>query len=248
MNMSNKKDTLGDRMKQYEECYNLRMTRHLPIIVRIDGRAFHSWTRRMNCTKPFDERLMEMMAQTAKSLCENIEGCVFAYTQSDEISLLLRDDLSPFCSPWFDKRLQKVTSLSASMATYYFNSVNMFEKKLPAFFDSRAFVLPKEEVRSYFIWRQNDATKNSLSMLAQSLYKHTELAGKKRDDLMELCWQKGQNWNNLSIPKKRGFAVYRKPVVISGKFGEVTRMKFLIDSEIPIFSADDCTLFDSLCD
>ena len=237
-------ETLGDRMKQYEECYNVRMPRHFPIIVRIDGRAFHSWTRRVNCTRPFDETLMGMMAQTTKCLCENIEGCTFAYTQSDEISLLLRDDQSPFSNPWFDKRLQKITSLTASMATFYFNAVNGFEKKLPAFFDSRAFVMPLEDIRPYFIWRQNDATKNSLSMLAQSLYSPSELVGKKRDELMDLCWQKGINWNDLSIPKKRGYAVYRKPVVVQGKMGPVTRMKFLIDSEIPIFSAEDCTLFD----
>ena len=106
--------------------------------------------------------------------------------------------------------------------------------------------MPLEDIRPYFIWRQNDATKNSLSMLAQSLYPQSELIGKKRDELMDLCWQKGQNWNDLSIPKKRGFAVYRKSVTVQGRMGPVTRMKFLVDSEIPVFSADDCRLFDSL--
>ena len=239
-----KNETLGSRMKQYEDCYNVRIPRRFPMIVRLDGRAFHSWTRRVNCVKPFDEALMALMAQTTKFLCENIEDCAFAYTQSDEISLLIRDDKSQLSIPWFDKRLQKVASLSASMATYYFNAENPFDKKLPAFFDSRAFILPPEEVRPYFIWRQNDATKNSLSMLAQSLYSHTELIGKKREELMDLCMGKGMNWNNLPIPKKRGYAVYRRPVVVNGKMGPLTRMRFFIDSQIPIFSSEDCRLFE----
>ena len=241
-----KNESLGFRMKQYEECYNVRMPRRFPLIVRLDGRAFHSWTRRMNCVKPFDEVLMELMAQTSRFLCENIEDCTFAYTQSDEISLLIRDDKSRVSTPWFDKRLQKIASLSASMATYFFNAENPFDKKLPAFFDSRAFILPPEEIRPYFIWRQNDASKNSLSMLAQSLYSHSELVGKKREELMELCVNKGKNWNELDIPKKRGIAVYRKPVVTKGKMGAVTRMKFFIDREIPIFTSDSCTLFEEL--
>ena len=233
-------------MKQYEECYNVRMPRQFPIIVRLDGRAFHSWTRRVNCKRPFDEKLMEMMAKTARHLCESVEACTFAYTQSDEISLLLKDDQSRFSTPWFDKRLQKITSLTASMATYFFNAANTFEKKLPAFFDSRAFILPSEDIRAYFIWRQNDAAKNSLSMLAQSLYRQSELIGKKRDDLMDLCHQKGINWNNLPVPQKRGFAVYRRPVVIQGRMGPVTRMKFMIDANVPVFSAENCTLFETL--
>jgi len=241
-----KKDTLGDKMKQYEECYNVKMPRRIPAIVRIDGRAFHSWTKRTNCVKPFDEQLMKLMAETTQFLCNNVEGCVFGYTQSDEISLLLRDDMSQESTAWFDKRIQKLTSLTAAIATYYFTAHNPFEKKLPAYFDSRVFLVPPEDIRKYFIWRQNDAVKNSLSMLAQSLYPHSELIGKQRDALMDLCWAKGQNWNNLPTPKKRGYAVYKCPVVIQGRMGPVTRMKFLIDEDCPVFSADDCKLFDDL--
>ena len=239
-------ETLGFRMKQYEVCYNVRIPRRFPMIVRLDGRAFHSWTKRTGCAKPFDEPLMLLMAQTAKFLCENIEECAFAYTQSDEISLLVRDDKSPTSTPWFDKRLQKVASLSASIATYFFNANNPFNRKLPAYFDSRAFILPPEEIRSYFIWRQNDATKNSLSMLAQSLYAHAELHRKKREELMDLCMDKGMNWNDLSIPKKRGFAVYRKAQVVNGRLGPVTRMRFTIDDQIPIFSTEECRLFEEM--
>lgn len=240
------KMTLGSRMKQYEECYNIRIPRRWPLIIRIDGRAFHSWTKKSHCQFPFDEALMKLMAATTLYLCENIEGCVFGYTQSDEISLLIRDDRNIDSCPWFDKRIQKIVSVSAAMATYYFTVNNPFEKKLPAFFDSRVFSVPGEDLRNYFIWRQNDASKNSLSMLARSLYSHNELIGKTREALMDLCWEKGHNWNDLATSKKRGCAVYRRPVVVNGKFGPLERMKFIIDDNIPIFSSEECDLFESL--
>ena len=240
-----KKQTLGSRMKQYEECCNYRLTRRLPLIIRLDGRAFHSWTKKSHCVRPFDEALMKLMAETTRFLCESISGCVFGYTQSDEISLLLRDDQNNDTAPWFDKRVQKIVSISAAMATFFFNDNNPYEKKFPAYFDSRVFVLPEEEIRSYFIWRQNDASKNSLSMLAQSLYSHAELMHCHRDELMDMCWRKGCNWNDLPTPKKRGFAVWRRPVTVNGKLGPVERNRFVIENEIPIFSAESCTLFDS---
>ena len=241
-------DTLGDRMKQYEECFNVKLPRRCPLVVRLDGRAFHSWTRRTHCVKPFDDKLMRLMAETTKFLCDNVGGCVLGYTQSDEISLLLRDDQSFESVAWFDKRLQKITSLAASMATYYFTVNNSFEKKYPAYFDARAFLVPHEDVRAYFIWRQNDATKNSLSMLAQSLYTQSELVGKRREALMDLCWVKGANWNDLSTPKKRGYVVRKCPIEVQGKYGPVTRMKFLIDEDTQIFSSDEGKkLFDELC-
>ncbi len=238
-----KKDTLGDRMKHFESCFDYKFIRSLPMIVRLDGRAFHSWTRKTKCAKPFDFQMIKLMAETTRFLCENCSGCVFGYTQSDEISLLFPDDNSRDTTAWFDKRVQKLVSLTASMASYYFNTNNPYPVKYPAFFDSRAFVVPREDIRSYFIWRQNDATKNSLSMLAQSLYPHKELIGRKREDLQELCWQKGHNWNDLSTPEKRGTAVYKVPVKKSSPNEDVLRMKFVIDENIPIFSADTCTLF-----
>ena len=238
--------SLGSRMKQYEECFNYRITRRTPLIVRIDGRAFHAWTRKSQCKRPFDEPLMKLMAETTLFLCENIDGCVLGYTQSDEISLLLRDDQNLDSMPWFDKRVQKIASISAAMATYYFTAHNPMEKKYPAFFDSRVFALPENEIANYFIWRQNDASKNSLSMLAQSLYSHAELVHRRREELMDLCWQKGQNWNDLPTPKKRGIAVYKHTVLKESKYGAVERKKFFIDEDIPIFSAENCTLFSEL--
>ena len=238
-----KKDTLGDRMKHFESCFDYKFIRSLPMIVRLDGRAFHSWTRKTQCVKPFDHQMMQLMAETTKFLCENCDGCVLGYTQSDEISLLFFDNNSHDTTVWFDRRVQKLVSLTASMASCYFNIHNPYPVKIPAFFDSRAFIIPQENIRDYFIWRQNDATKNSLSMLAQSLYSQRELTGKKREALQELCWAKGHNWNDLSTGEKRGIAVYKVPVKKNSPYGKITRMKFVIDENIPVFSADDCTLF-----
>lgn len=230
------KTGLGDRMKEYERASDVRLTRRLPMILRLDGKAFHSWTRRSCCERPFDHRLMGMMAGLTQYLCENIGGAVLGYTQSDEISILARDDRELDTQPWFDKRMQKIVSVATSLATYWFNANNQFEKKVPAFFDARAFVLPEDEVRNYFIWRQEDASTNSLSMLAQSLYAHGELQRKKWAELQELCWRKGRNWNNLRTSEKRGVCVYRQEVEHRGASGVGRRMRFIVDEEIPIFA------------
>ena len=174
-----RKNSLGDRMKEYERTSDVKLVRRLPMIVRLDGKAFHSWTKKSGCVRPFDHTFIDMMAGLAQYLCENIGGAELAYGQSDEISILVRDDQNIDTDAWFDKRLQKVVSIVASMATYWFNANNAFERKLPAFFDARAFILPEHEVKNYFIWRQEDATTNSLSMLEQILYRHGELQNRK---------------------------------------------------------------------
>ena len=148
----------------------------------------------------------------------------------------VRDNQSIDTEPWFDKRLQKVVSIAASLATYWFNANNVFEKKVPAFFDARAFVLPEDEVRNYFIWRQEDATTNSLSMLAQSLYPHATLQRKKWAELQEMCWQKGHNWNNLLSSEKRGVCAYRREVTEAMPKGIAKRMRVVIGREIPVFT------------
>ena len=157
-----RKNSLGDRMKEYERTSDVKLVRRLPMIVRLDGKAFHSWTKKSGCVRPFDHTCINMMSGLAQYLCENIGGAELAYGQSDEISILVRDDQNIDTDAWFDKRLQKVVSIVASLATYWFNANNAFERKLPAFFDARAFILPEYEVRNYFIWRQEDATTNGM--------------------------------------------------------------------------------------
>lgn len=114
------RDDLGTRMKTfYEQVPKTRLSRRIPVAIRIDGKAFHTFTRGFK--KPFDEILMKSMKETMKYLCENIQGCVLGYTQSDEITLILIDYKKLTSSAWFDYEVQKMCSISASMATMAFN-------------------------------------------------------------------------------------------------------------------------------
>lgn len=236
-------DSLGDRIKNYEEVFNQKLPNRIPVIIRIDGKAFHTWTKKSKCVKPFDDNLVNLMGETTKFLCENISGCICGYCQSDEISLLLMNNQTNQTQPWFDNRIQKIISVSSSLATYYFNANNPFQNKYPAYFDSRVFVLPESDIINYFIWRQRDATKNSISSLAHSLYSTKELLNKNSDEKQELCFQKGYNWNDLPISYKRGILVYKKKSntpLINKKTGEITyRNHFFIDKEMEILKYDD---------
>jgi tRNA(His) guanylyltransferase len=219
------------RMKEnYESRSRTYLTRRIPVIVRLDGKAFHTYTKSL--TKPFDEGLIEDMQLTATHLCNNIQGAKCVYVQSDEISILLTDYDNINTEAWFDNNVQKMVSVSASMAASSFNQLRLIREfegdsngdrlcgiaeniKL-ANFDSRVFTIPIEEVNNYFIARQRDAVKNSISMLAQSLYSHTELHGVDSNQMQELCFQKGHNWNDLHFSKKRGSLII-KQMLINGK-------------------------------
>lgn len=200
------KDSLGDRMKKnYEDRTRYFLPRRTYTLIRIDGKCFHSLTKQ--CNRPFDEELIKVMDYTALELCKNIMGCQLAYVQSDEISLLLTDFNNDQTQAWFDGNLQKIASVSASMATAYFNSMsNICDRvKKIAMFDSRVFTMSDAvEVENYFIWRQKDATRNSIQMVAQSLYSQKELQGVSTKDLQEKIFQKGINWNDYNAGFKRG--------------------------------------------
>ena len=263
--MSNKKDSLGDRMKSYEGISRIYLTKRMPVIIRIDGKAFHSFTKGFR--RPFDEILIKAMQETAKYLCKNIMGCKIAYTQSDEISLLLEDYERVETQPWFENNLQKIVSVSASMATMAFNRAfadavnetysyytginadewtgsteefdklfdNYFAKIGTAMFDSRVFILPKEEVCNYFIWRQQDATRNSIQMVAQSLFSHRQLQNKNCDQLQEMMFQEHNiNWNDYPTVYKRGSCVTKEQYTEN----DVTRSRWVVDTNIPIFTQD----------
>lgn len=217
--------TIMQRMKEnYESRSKTFLTRRTPVIIRLDGKAFHTYTKGLD--KPFDEGLIEDMEATTKFLCENIQGVKLGYCQSDEISLVLNDYENLNTQAWFDYNVQKMTSISASLATAKFNQLRLqratqeeMEKSRTylqnieitlAFFDSRVFNIPKEEVSNYFLARQKDAVKNSIAMLAQSLYSPTELHKKNQSDMQEMSFRKGFNWNDLDYRKKRGCTVIRE--------------------------------------
>lgn len=204
------KDQIGQRMKeQYEQRTRYFLPRRTYTIIRLDGKAFHTFTRGMD--RPYDKDLMNLMDFTSQYLLENIQGAQFAYVQSDEISILLTDFDKTTTQAWFNGNIQKITSVSASLATMRFNQLlsdlqddDRFKGK-SALFDSRVFTIPdRTEVENYFIWRQQDAVRNSIQMLAQSLYSHKELHGKNQSQLQDMIHEKGDNWNNKTIREKRG--------------------------------------------
>ena len=207
------------RMKQnYESRSTQYLTRRIPVIMRIDGKAFHTYTSNLN--KPFDDGLISDMNTTATHLCQNIQGAKCAYVQSDEISILITDYDNLQTNAWFDYNVQKMCSVSAGFAVGKFNQLRLLrivdkpqtrsivvkdvESITIANFDSRVFNIPKEEVANYFLARQKDCVKNSIAAVAQSLYSHKELEGKNQSEQQELIFQKGLNWNNFEVGKKRG--------------------------------------------
>ncbi len=199
--------SLGDRMKKYEAAAKTVLPCRMPVIVRLDGRAWHTWVKKINAQRPFDDRLMDVMARATKRLCESIQGAVFAYTQSDEISILLHNYKRLTSEPWFGNEIQKMVSISASQASSFVT----LEYGVETMFDARVFVIPESDVINAFIWRQQDAVRNSIQMLAQSMFSHKELHGKNCDELQEMMFQKdGTNWNNVPVHKKRGTCVYKQ--------------------------------------
>lgn len=251
------RDNLGTRMKEYyENIPKAKLMRRTPVAIRIDGKAFHTFTHGFN--KPFDKMLVKSMQETMKYLCENIQGCVFGYQQSDEITLILVDYKKLDSSAWFDYEVQKMCSIAASMATLQFNQVfsklleNEWEttlnavecknnpekeallrsylraEKQGAMFDARCFNIPKEEVTNLIYWRQLDATRNSIQMVGQANFSHKELQGRSCSNIQDMLMeQKGINWNDISTACKRGTAC------IKGENG------WMIDTEMPILKGEN---------
>lgn len=210
-------------MKKYENHYRFKVLPRSPVIIRVDGKAFHTLTR--DCTKPFDESFGECMDYTARMLVEEVQNARIAYVQSDEISLLLVDYNTYGTQQWFDGNLQKMVSISASVASVAFSSY----WESPAYFDSRAFVLPREEVTNYFIWRQQDATRNSIQMVGQAYFSHKELQRKSCNDIQHmLLTEKNVNWDKVATEWKRGRCFYRIP----------GHRDIVEDFEIPVFTQD----------
>lgn len=213
-------NSIGDRFKKYEQAYNIVLPMRLPIIIRLDGKAFHTLTK--DLVKPYDFNFMSFMNLTANYCCENIQGAQIAYVQSDEISILVHNYKKLNSQAWFGNELQKMTSISASLASSYFS---LQYNKL-AQFDSRVLVLPEAEVCNYFIWRQQDWERNSIQLLAQSLFSPKQLHGKNCDVLVEMCRAKGKDWYDFSQSIKYGRSLIKRD------YG------FFLDMDIPKFQDD----------
>lgn len=245
--------TLGGRMKEYEKVSRGYLMKRTPVVIRLDGCHFHTFTKGLD--KPYDKTLMKIMQQTMQYLCENIQGCVLGYTQSDEITLVLVDYQNLNTSAWYDNQIQKICSVAASLATLAFNKYwaretediydnyifssgpgeqefqrwKLFDKKnYQATFDARVFNLSPDEVVNNLIWRQQDATRNSINLLGQSLYSHKELQGISANQLQnKMLVEKNVNWNNEPTSFKRGSCCRKNE-----------NGKWFIDNEIPIFTED----------
>ena len=266
-------DELGTRMKEfYEGVPKTRLVRRMPVAIRLDGKAFHTFTRGFE--KPFDEVLGRAMRETMKYLCENIQGCVLGYTQSDEITLILVDYQNLNSCAWFDYEVQKMCSIAASMATMAFNkfftkNVNYFEMthehddtineycttlvnaaEKGAMFDARCFNIPKEEVCNLIYWRQLDATRNSIQMVGQANFSHKELQKKSCNMIQEMLFaEKGINWNDYPTYLKRGSCCIKTTIQnpnVDIKDGAYPKSVWMIDLDIPIFKGDGRDYIDKL--
>lgn len=237
------KTSLGNRMKMYEGIFKQQLIPNSISIIRIDGKAFHTYTKGLN--KPFDRGLIYDMDETAAYLCKNIMGAKFAYVQSDEISILVTDYDKIETQQWFGGSIMKWVSVSASMATSKFNELRyrrLAEENNPfistmskwAEFDSRVWQIPtRMEATNYFIWRQQDATRNSIQMAARSVFSHNECENKNGSQLQEMLFQKGINWDDYPAIHRRGRVIkkeyYEKEEASRSRWGMV---------EPPIFTQD----------
>ena len=235
----------------YENRAKHYLTRKIPVMIRIDGKSFHSFTK--GFYRPYDEVFHNAMNATMLYLCKNIQGCKFGYTQSDEISLVLTDLDTLTTDGWFDYGVQKMCSVAASMATLEFNrqfikairdwwnkpyapmdDVNkpLYDAYLKAIergamFDARVFSIPEEEVCNYFIWRFLDCYRNSVQMMGQTYFSHKELHGCSSAVIQEMLFTKlGINYNDMLLEFKRGVACIR------------TTDGWMLDKEMPDLRKD----------
>lgn len=238
------KTSIGDRMKRYEEVPRTSLTPRMPMIVRVDGRAFHTYTR--GFSRPWSTDIRDAMSEAAAALLREISGAKIAYLQSDEISVLVTDYDRLTSHAWFDGVAQKICSVTASIATMAFNAsirsarVVTIDGKVAAIrgatFDSRCFAVPREDVTNYFVWRQRDAEKNSISMLAQTFFSAKQLHGKSGKEKQDMLMREhGVNWNDLDSWKKRGWCVTRETREVNPG-----RIRTIVEPlwEHPIFTKD----------
>lgn len=207
-------DNLGERMKSYERVEaGRRFLPLLPICARIDGRSFSKFTKGLE--RPYDKHFTDLMCATTTYLVEETQANI-GYTQSDEISLVWYSSEHK-SQIFFDGRIQKMTSTLAAMTTVYFYKhlaryLPQKAEQLPVF-DCRVWQVPTlEEAANTFLWRELDATKNSICMAARHYYSHQEVHGKTGEEMQEMLWQKGVNWNDYPAFFKRGTFIQKRSV------------------------------------
>ena len=257
MGTNGKNSSFSLRMKEYESCYNFKIPNRSYVIIRLDGKGFSKYTTMFE--KPFDDIISNVMDTATIELCKYLNP-LFAYTQSDEISLVFSTIENIDAELPFDGKVQKLCSISASKVTAVFNKTmlrllvlykysqeELIAKiisgefaEIDAVFDSRVFVIPDfREVSNYFIYRQQDCTRNSISMAAHALLGHSATMNKSGDEKQEMLFkEKGINWNDYATKYKRGVVIRKQTIFVDGQMGDVQRSKWLPDYDTPIFTQE----------
>lgn len=241
--------SLGDRQKTYEQAYDSRIIRRLPVIVRVDGRSFHKVTKKLS--RPYSASMVNLMANTMFLVAKEMDGCVFAYQQSDEITFVLRNDQSLESEPWFNNRVQKIASISAAMTTSTFIKLHQSMDDPPqlignTLFDARVFAVPSiNEAINNLIFRQQDCIRNAITGAAQAELgkifgrKKTfkTLQNKNAQERMQLLLDECDIDFNSYYPAafRHGVAAYKIPQLIDTDEGQVTRHKWVMDTQLPKF-------------
>ena len=239
---------MGDRFKRAEKVFESHLIRRMPVIIRVDGNCFHTFTKRF-FGKKYSGDFVNLMKDTAMRVCQKIQGCKLAYLQGDEVSFLLTDYETLETDCWFSYDVNKLVSISASMFAAYFNTF-MFEyivgkcptdrkygyldenKNFHAWFDSRAFNLTKEEVCNYFVWRQIDWLRNTTCMWSREYFSHKELNHVTCKQMQEMMFQKtGINFDKLPVQQKRGICIYKE-------YTKDLDIEWKVDREPPQFTKD----------
>ena len=190
---------LSDRVKRYESVFDQRAVIRTPLMIRVDGKSFSTLTRK--CNKPFDDDLASAMVKSAVDVAKNLTGFKAAYVQSDEVTFCITDYDTINTQGYFDYRINKIVSVTASYMTAYFNwysTLNNF-----AMFDCRAFSVPISDVSNVFLWRAKDWFRNSIQMYARSFFSNKELLGKNHGDIHEMLYSIGKNWSEDLTPRQK---------------------------------------------
>jgi tRNA(His) 5'-end guanylyltransferase len=211
-------------MKMFEKAETgQRFMPGIPVCARIDGRTFSSWTRGL--ARPYDVALVHIMREVTKTLVEETNA-LMGYTQSDEISLIwLQDNYKS--QIFFDAKKYKMISMLASMTTAYFNKLvhPIYPQKPLAFFDCRVWQVPTlDEGANVFLWREVDATRNSIESAVRTVYSHKQVHQKNQAEMQDMMMAKGLNWNNYPDFFKRGTYIQKRYVTRKFTTDEIDKL------------------------
>jgi tRNA(His) 5'-end guanylyltransferase len=219
-------------MRGYKTAYDHVLTGRIPVLAHVDGIGFSQYTRK--CAKPFDKALGDLMIDTAIDILGRVQGAVLAYTQSDEITVLLHGYKTHKTSPYRGNRVQKLVSDMSGPTSAFFTQHShriwdegRLEGVRAAAFATAIFLVPENDVNNFFLWRQKDAIRNSVQMLTRFLYSHKQVDRKNVTDMKAMCNDKGHAWEDLDPRWQRGACVFKSETGA-----------LCVDKNVPFFNKD----------